>query len=81
MPGDWNRRHQFDCCTKPNHTTAWTPCKPFKARYCYNCEEVMLDVGPVLDWVWGVFVAPFWTGRVIVEDHKQRLGERDTDGG
>jgi hypothetical protein len=56
------------CCNNPKHKVAWVWFWPFKAKYCANCEDVTLDCGKVLSWIWLYFVWPFWKGQVDVEE-------------
>lgn len=56
----------YKCCNNPNYVRAYTPSKPFKAKYCLNCHEVISDAHPIVEWLFTWVFAPFWNGAVKV---------------
>lgn len=63
-----------NCCRNPNLRRAYIPCKPFKAKYCLNCGEVILEVNRFWTFIWTYFVSPFWNGAI-----KVLVSEEDAD--
>lgn len=69
---------KYQCCNRPDYTTAYAPKKPFKAKYCYRCNEVTLDCHPFWEFVWRWIYYPFWDGTVFVCKKKSRGEEHDS---
>ena len=64
---DDNKMARESCCAKPDLRRCWIPCWPFRGKHCLNCYETTSDMGWLLEWVWRVFVWPFWGGHIEVE--------------
>ena len=56
---------KYVCCNSPKHQRAWIM-KIFKCKYCLNCEEVIGDDNPVMEWLFKWVFLAFWDGSVAV---------------
>lgn len=56
------------CCTKPNFVNAYIWFKFFPAVMCKNCGEITGPLGSIVrDKIFQWFFAPFWNGKVWVD--------------
>lgn len=66
-------KKEYICCNNPHYKLAYVPCKPFKAKYCTNCNEVILDCNPIIEWIFEWIFSPFWNGSVYLPEEERGI--------
>jgi len=54
------------CCDEPSLLPAYIWRWPFKGVYCLCCGEATMTCSRPLEWVFEVFLLPFWDGSIHV---------------
>lgn len=55
------------CCTRPSYADGFIMHKWFPAAVCRNCGEVISTWGWLREWIFRLFLWPFWDGAVHVD--------------